>query len=65
MSDRKAAVSAVDGKWTVERTRAIDAEAVVQANVEAEAKERASELKIIDGRIDVSPPTLILTVWAR
>jgi hypothetical protein len=36
--------SALDTKLTVERTRALDAEAVVQANVEAEAKERASKV---------------------
>jgi hypothetical protein len=52
VANRAAAVSAVDGKLTVERTRAIAAEGVVQANVEAEAKERASEVKRIDGRID-------------
>jgi hypothetical protein len=52
VADRKTAVSAVDGKLTVERTRALDAEGVVQANVEAEAKERVSEVKRLDGRID-------------
>jgi hypothetical protein len=52
VANRATAVSAVDGKLTVERTRAIAAEGVVQANVEAEAKERASEVKRIDGRID-------------
>ena len=52
VSNRTAAVSAIDGKLTVERTRAIDAEAVVQANVDAEAKTRVSEVKRLDGRID-------------
>jgi hypothetical protein len=52
VSDRKAAVPAVDGKLTVERTLAIDAEAVVQANVDAEAKERKSEVDRLEGRIN-------------
>jgi hypothetical protein len=52
VSDRKGAVSAVDGKLTVERTRALDAEAVVQANVVAEEKERKSEVARLDGRIN-------------
>ena len=52
VSDRKAAVFAVDRKLTVERTRAIDAEAVVQANVDAEAKERKSEVDRLEGRIN-------------
>ena len=52
VSNRTAAVSAVDGKLTVERTRAIDAEAVVQASVAAEEKERKNEVARLDGRID-------------
>jgi len=52
VSDRKTAVSALDGKLSVERTRALDAEAVVQANVAAEEKERKSEVARLDGRID-------------
>jgi hypothetical protein len=35
-----------------QQNRALDAEAVVQANVEAEAKERKSEVSRLDGRID-------------
>ncbi len=52
-AESKTRDSALDTTLTVERTRALDAEAVVQANVEAEAKERASEVKIIDGRVDL------------
>lgn len=52
VSNRTAAVSAVDGKLTVERTRAIDAEAVVQASVAAEEKERKNEVARLDGRIN-------------
>ncbi len=52
MSDRKTAVSALDGKLTVERTRALDAESVVQANIDAQAKERKSEVNRLEGRIN-------------
>ncbi len=45
-------MSAVDGKLTVERTRDLGAEAVVQANVNAEVKERKSEVSRLDDRIN-------------
>lgn len=51
-ADSKTRDTALDGKLTVERTRALDAEAVVQANVDAEAKARVSEVKRLDGRLD-------------
>lgn len=51
-ADSKTRDTALDGKLTVERTRALAAEGVVQANVDAEAKSRISEVKRLDGRID-------------
>ena len=51
-ADSKTRDTALDGKLTVERTRAIDAEAVVQASVAAEEQERKNEVARLDGRID-------------
>ena len=52
VANRGTAVSAVDGKLTVERTRALAAEGVIQANVDAEISDRKSEISRLDGRID-------------
>jgi len=51
-ADSKTRDSALDVKLTQERTRALAAENVVQANLDAEAKERKSEVSRLDGRID-------------
>jgi len=51
-ADSKTRDSALDVKLTQERTRALAAENVVQANLDAEAKERKSEVSRLDGRIN-------------
>jgi hypothetical protein len=51
-ADSKTRDSALEVKLGIESTRALAAEGVVQANVDAEAKSRVSEIKRLDGRID-------------
>jgi hypothetical protein len=52
VANRGTAVSAVDGKLTVERTRALAAEGVIQSNVDAEISDRKSEISRLEGRIN-------------
>ena len=51
-SDGKARDAALEVKLGVESTRASGAEAVIQANLDAEAKSRSDEVKRLDSRID-------------
>ena len=51
-SESKTRDSALDGKITTERTRATDAEALVQSNLNAEAKARADADTKLSDRID-------------
>ena len=52
VSNRVAAVSAVDGKLTTERTRAVDAEAKLTTDLGSEAKARADADSKLSDRID-------------